>query len=269
MAPSKRIFLLALFLAAGAFCYQQSKTVAGFSEDKIASRLPVYPQWTIPVPAEPLQIKEILASRFKFLGEGAQAFAFESQDGKYVLKFFKMRRFYPSKADYLCPHVVRRRLKNLRWVFNGYKIAYDNFRQDTGLVFIHLAKTDYLKQKVLIVDDKGIEYQIDLDKTEFVLQEKAELLFDRLTRLQRAKDQEGVQQSIAAVLQLVKRRIDKGYADRDRGVSNNYGFVGDRAIQLDIGRLYKGVKAGQYEHVQQRIERWQKENYNLSLTQVN
>ena len=62
------------------------------------------------------------------------------------------------------------------------------------------------------------------------------------------------------MLELVKRRIDKGYSDRDKGVSNNFGFVGERAIQLDIGRLYKGSKEGQFEHVQQRIERWQKEN---------
>src|ERR1700733_951950 len=137
MVSGKRIFTLVLLLAAGAFSYQKFTSVEGFSEDKISSSLPVHPQWTIPVPAESMQIKEILGSRFKFLGEGAQAFAFESQDGKYVLKFFKMRRFSPSTTDYLCPHVVRRRLKNLRWVFNGYKIAYENFRQDTGLVFIH------------------------------------------------------------------------------------------------------------------------------------
>jgi len=260
MASGKQIFSLVLLLAAGAFAYQKFTFVERFSEDKISSSLPVHPQWTIPVPAESMQIKEILGSRFKFLGEGAQAFAFESQDGKYVLKFFKMRRFSPSTADYLCPHVVRRRLKNLRWVFNGYKIAYENFRQDTGLVFIHLAKTDYLKQQAIVIDDKGQEHQIDLDKTEFVLQEKAELLFDRLAKLHKAGDREDVQKSIAAVLELVKRRIDKGYADRDKGVSNNFGFVGERAIQLDIGRLYKGAKEGQFEHVQQRIGRWQKEN---------
>jgi hypothetical protein len=260
MASRKRLFTLALLLAIGAFSYQKITSVEGFSEDKISSSLPIHPQWTIPAPAESIQIKEILGSQFKFLGEGAQAFAFESADGKYVLKFFKMRRFSPSTADYLCPHVVRRRLKNLRWVFNGYKIAYENFRQDTGLVFIHLAKTDYLNQKASIIDDKGTLHLIDLDKTEFVLQEKAELLFDRLAKLQKVGDQQRVQQSIAAVLELVKRRIDKGYADRDKGVSNNFGFVGERAIQLDIGRLYKGVKAGQFEHVQQRIVRWQKEN---------
>lgn len=256
MVFGKRLFILALLLAG--FSYHKFTSVEGFSEDKISSSLPVHPQWTIPVPEESVQIKEILGSRFKFLGEGAQAYAFESPDGKYVLKFFKMRRFSPSTADYLCPHVVRRRLKNLRWVFNGYKIAYDNFRQDTGLVFIHLAKTDYLKQKVTIVDDKGAMHHIDLDKTEFVLQEKAELLFDRLAKQHRAGDQQGVWQSIADVLALVKRRIDQGYADRDKGVSNNYGFVGERPIQLDVGRLYKGSKEGQFEHVQQRIERWQK-----------
>lgn len=267
MASGKRLFTLALLLAAGAFAYQKFTSTEGFSEDKISSSLPIHPQWTIPVPTEAAQIKEILGSSFKFLGEGAQAYAFESADGKYVLKFFKMRRFSPSTADYLCPHVVRRRLKNLRWVFNGYKIAYDNFRQDTGLVFIHLAKTDYLKQKALIVDDKGIQHNIDLDKTEFVIQEKAELLFDRLAKLQKARDQQGVQKSIAGVLALVKRRIEKGYADRDKGVSNNYGFVGERAIQLDIGRLYKGSKEGQFEHVQERIHRWQKEfNSNSTIS---
>jgi len=261
MAKRKRLIFLILILVAGVFLVQNISRAEGFSEDKISSKLPVYPEWTIPVPAEQQQIKTILGSRFTFLGEGAQAFAFESADGKYVLKFFKMRRFSPSTADYLCPHVVRRRLKNLRWVFNGYKTAYDHFQKDTGVVFIHLAKTDYLKQSALIVDDKGMEHRIDLDKTEFVLQEKAELLFERLAKLYQAGDRQGAQSSIAAVLQLVQRRIDQGYADRDKGVTNNYGFVGDRPIQLDIGRLYQGVKPGQLEHVQRRIERWQEENH--------
>jgi len=263
MASGKRLFTLAL-LAIGAFSYL--KCSPDFSEDKISSSLPIHPQWTIPASEASAKTKEILGSRFTFLGEGAQAYAFESADGKYVLKFFKMRRFSPSTADYLCPHVVRRRLKNLRWVFNGYKIAYENFKKDTGLVFIHLAKTDYLKQQAVVVDDKGIEHRIDLDKTEFVLQEKAELLFDRLAKLQEIGDEQGVQRSIAAVLALVQRRIDRGYADRDKGVSNNFGFVKERAIQLDIGRLYKGVKEGQFEHVQQRIARWQAINSKAEIS---
>lgn len=271
MASRKRLFYLILFLVGGLLLYWNFPSKERFSVETISSNLPHHPEWTISLPPaeQQKQLQQIFSSRFKFLGEGAQAYAFESSDGKYVLKFFKMRRFSPSNLDYLCPHVVRRRLKNLNWVFNGYKIAYDHFKKDTGLVFIHLTKTDHLKQKVKLVDDQGKEHHIDLDNTEFVVQEKAELLFERLTKLYQAGDRQGAQKSIAAVLELVQRRLHKGYADRDKGVSNNFGFVGNRPIQLDVGRLYKGVKPGQLEHVERRIQRWQDEHQALTNSYLN
>jgi hypothetical protein len=258
VAIRKRFLILALVAGAIFFIFRKSDE-RGFSPDKIASSLSPHPAWSIPHEQDP-ELKMVLSSPFKFLGEGAQAFAFESSDGKYVLKFFKMRRFTPSWQDHLCPHVVRRRLKNLHWVFNGYKIGYDQFRKETGLVFIHLAKTTHLNQIATLVDETGKTHTIDLDKTEFVLQEKAELIFDRLSKLYAEGDVEKAHQAIASVLKLVQNRVDKGYADRDKAVSNNYGFVGDKPIQLDIGRLYKGTKERQYSHVKKRIERWQREN---------
>lgn len=268
MARTKYLILI-LILGIGLF--KKISSTEGFSAGKIASSLPSSPAWSIADPSaeEQKKLQEIFSSRFKFLGEGAQSFAFESDDGKYVLKFFKMRRFTPSLADHLCPHVVRRRLKNLRWVFNGYKIAYEKFRKDTGLVFIHLAKTDRLGQKVQVLDAQGKEHTIDLDKTEFVLQEKAELIFDRLAKLQHQGDRQGMQNSIQAILELVRRRVDQGYADRDKAVSNNFGFVGDRPIQLDVGRLYQGAKEGQLAHVERRIAQWQEENHDLIKDQSN
>ncbi len=233
-------------------------TSGEFSAKRVSSSLKPHSEWSIPTPSEKEidDLKQIFGCPFKFLGEGAQAYAFESYDGKYVLKLFKMRRFTPSLIDYLCPHVVRRRLKNLKWVFNGYKIGYDEFRRDTALIFIHLAKTAYLNQKATLIDAAGELHTLDLDKTEFVLQEKAELFFDRLTQWKKKGDLQAVERGIAAALDLVKRRAEKGYADRDKAVSNNYGFVEDRIVQLDIGRLYKGIKAGQWEHLSRRIEKW-------------
>ncbi len=268
MARTKYLILL---LILGVGLWTKISSTEGFSEGKICSSLDPSPAWSIAIPSseEQKKLHEIFSSRFKFLGVGAQSFAFESEDGKYVLKFFNMRRFTPSLADHLCPHVVRRRLKNLRWVFNGYKIAYDKFREDTGLVFIHLAKTDHLKQKVQVIDDIGKEHTIDLDQTEFVLQEKAELIFDRLAKLRHQGDRKKEQKSIQALLELVKRRVDQGYADRDKAVSNNFGFVGDRPIQLDVGRLYQGTKEGQLHHVERRIAQWQEENQALIKDQSN
>lgn len=231
-------------------------------KETVSSSLPPDSRWSLsPLEhEEQAQVQAILSQKFTFLGEGAQAIAFESNDGKYVLKLFKMRRFTPSLADQLCPHVVRRRLRNLHWVFNGYKNAYHDLRKETGLVWIHLAKTHHLHQPITLIDKNGEECQLDADATEFVIQEKAELIFHRLERLYKEGKNEEAQKAIASILQLIQSRTQKGYADRDKAVSNNYGFVGDRPIQLDIGRLYKGHKDGQLEHVHRRIERWKTEH---------
>jgi len=241
--------------------------VTSFSPEVVSSTLPPNPRWAIqePAPKEKKILESILAEKFTYLGEGAQAIAFQSKDGKYVLKLFKMRRFTPSLLDQLCPHVVRRRIRNLNWVFNGYKNAFVDLRKETGLVWIHLAKTKGINRQLIVIDKEGQSHELDADETEFVIQERAELLFHRLNRLAKEGKHEDVEKSINSIYALVQHRIDKGYADRDKAVSNNFGFVGDRAVQLDVGRLYKGQKERQLEHIKQRIERWKSESKQQSL----
>jgi hypothetical protein len=248
----KLIAAAVVCLTAALFYFSNAPAPAVFSPEMVVSSLDPHPEWMIEDPAP----AGILSQKFTFLGEGAQAIAFQSADGKYVLKLFKMRRFTPSWIDQLCPHVVRRRLRNLQWVFNGYRNAYQDLRQETGLVWIHLAKTYTLDQTLAVVDRDGNEHLLDADATEFVIQEKAELIFERLARLHKERKFTEVEKAIASVRALVQSRIDKGYADRDKAVSNNYGFVGNRPIQLDSGRLYKGHKERQLEHIHRRIEEW-------------
>lgn len=258
----RRKFTAVVFIFAGLWAahwgWEQYDQSRGFTLGKISAFLPHHPEWASSLPSS--QVQEILAQSFTFLGEGAQAYAFESADNRYVLKLFKMRRFTPSLTDYLCPHLVKRRVKNLRWVFNGYKTAYDKFREDTGLVYVHLNRTEGIGQKIKVIDGKGVDHALDCDTAYFVVQEKAELIFDRLQRFYDAGDKAGLDKAIASVLKLVERRAAQGYADRDKAVTNNYGFVGDRPIHLDVGRLYFGEKPGQVEHVTRRIERWKASN---------
>jgi hypothetical protein len=35
----------------------------------------------------------------------------------------------------------------------------------------------------------------------------------------------------------LKERLDKGVADRDPNFSKNYAFLGDKALEIDIGRF--------------------------------
>ncbi len=222
--------------------------ISSFSLEEISSSLSYNPKWGM----DPISEENVFDQKYTFLSEGAQVYAFESEDSKYVIKFFKMHRFTPSWSDYLCPKLVQRRAKNLNWVFNGYRIAFDEFKEDTGLVYIHLNKTDNLHKTILIVDKEGKEHLVNLDQTEFVIQRKAELIFSYLKKLNDPKE---VQKAVASLLELVQRRIDKGYVDRDKAVSQNYGFIDGRPIHLDVGRLYRGQKEGQLERIQRRIDR--------------
>ncbi len=259
MARSTKLTFLTLLILGGGFYFFLSPSPPPFfSPEMISSSLKPRPQWAIAPLAsdEAERVRSILSQKFTFLGEGAQAIAFQSEDGKYVLKFFKMRRFTPSWSDELCPHVVRRRFRNLHWVFNGYKNAYQDLRKETGLIWIHLNKTDNLHQTIQVHDREGLCYHLDADSTEFVIQEKAELIFRYLNRLRKEGKMGEVEKAIASIRSLIQHRINQGYADRDTGVKNNYGFVGDRPIHLDIGRLYKGQKDNQLERMEKALEEW-------------
>lgn len=245
-------------LLGGAYWFFGHKSL-GFSLDKISSNLSFRPEWTVAdLPKE--RQREIFGQPYQYLASGAEAYAFVSQDGKYVIKFFRMKHLIPSLSDYLKPGRLVRREKNLNAIFTAYKSAYDELKEETGLLFIHLNKTENLKCKLTVTDRIGREHVIDLDQTEFVVQEKAELIFTYFKKLLDQGDHAGVARAKEAMLALVRTRIEKGFADQDKAVSHNYGFVSGRPIHLDIGRIFKGKKEKEYERITARIDKWLQEN---------
>ncbi len=229
-----------------------------FSLSRISAELTYHPEWEVAPPAQDMDA--VFSQEFHYLASGSQSYAFESADGKYVLKFFKMKHLLPSFRDHFRPGIVERRMKNLQTIFDAYKNSYDHLREETGLVFLHLNPTKGLHRTITISDRLHRRHSVDLDNYAFLVQEKAELLFTRMERLLKSGDLQGVHQAYASICSLVERRIAKGFADQDKAVSHNYGFVGDRPIQFDIGRLFRGTKEGEYERIRKRIERWMQEN---------
>ena len=80
---------------------------------------------------------------------------FQSQDGKYVLKFFKYQRYKIKpwvEAFTFIPFVAAHRDRRLQHkqdklarFFSSWKLAFNELQPETGLVYVHLNKTDYLK----------------------------------------------------------------------------------------------------------------------------
>src|ERR1700722_581245 len=63
----------------------------------ITHDIPYHPEWDTSLSHEELaQLKSILDQPFTYIGKGAQAYAFASEDGKYVLKFFKFKHLRPN-----------------------------------------------------------------------------------------------------------------------------------------------------------------------------
>jgi len=254
-----KVLLLAFLVIAGigVFHFSHRRPVM-FSIEAISSDLSFDPRWQTPSPSP--EIREIFSQKFSYLARGAQSFAFLSEDGRYVVKFFRMRHLQSKFKDHFRPGVVKRRAENLQAIFFAHKLAWDVLKEETGLVFLHLNKTDDLHCRLKVRDWLGRSHEVDLDNTEFVVQERADLIFTRIKQLHAQGDQQGVERALRSFMQLVRTQIERGVFDRDKAITHNYGFVGDRPIHLDIGRLAQGEKAGEYERIKARLEKWLQEN---------
>ena len=125
--------------------------------------------------------------------------------------------------------------------FTSYKMAYQEMQEESGLLYIHLNKTDkLLNQKTLIVDKIGIAHTLDLDKMEFMVQKKATLFYQTLERWLAAGEREKVKQGVEQLLELFSKRRALKIYDKDPDLKSNFGFIGDRPIQFDMGRFKRG-----------------------------
>jgi hypothetical protein len=82
-----------------------------------------------------------------------------------------------------------------------------------------------------------MEHKIDLDKTDFILQRRAQLVHDKIDQQMAANDIEGAKHTITSIVDLIVYRCKKGYVDKDPNIATNCGILGDKAIKIDVGRF--------------------------------
>jgi len=204
-----------------------------------------------PSEAEKKEAVEILSQPFTYLSHGGQSTVYESQDKKYVIKFFNPRAVI--KKNWFDQFAKLRRLNSLKWITNTYfrqkqrlkkyflryELAFKDLKEETGLVYVHLDPSTSLAQTMKMTDKEGNDHQIQLDAYPFVLQKKVELTMHHLDRLLKSGDVEGAKASVKQIYDLFLSRAQKGYTDRLQTLYKNYGFFEGRAVQLDVGRIRK------------------------------
>lgn len=161
-----------------------------------------------------------------FLGEGKQCVAYETADGKYVLKLFK-------KAS------KKKRQKQLEEYVTGGIIAKTIIPEETGIIACVCGPLPMKLPTVTVLNNRGKIEKIALQDVPFLFQKKAQPLKQTLMRLvaeKKVKEAAARLESVFALLMICRER---GVLDRDGSLirNGNIGFVDGKAVLLDTGKL--------------------------------
>jgi len=259
----KKIFYrLALFILCSVgistVCQMQTN---GFRLQEILSDIPNNSAWEVD-PLTDQQQKEVIQNlnqTFYYLGSGKQSHAFLGEDQKTVLKFFRHNDLSLMKiVKHLSPEKwLWRLIKNYdpRQVFDSCKLAYLDLQDETGISYLHINKTRDQFKPVVLVDNSGVSHTINLDTTEFMVQDYCELATRRIAARMKSKDLEGAKESVKALLASIEDWSRRGILIDNPALKRNIGFCKDKVIMLDVGSLRKESSARTEERIQQEVKR--------------
>lgn len=238
-------FSLTLILFLGAGFLLETRT-QGFRLAHFLTELPKDKRWqNSPLSSE---VEARLHQPFTFLGKGGWCYAFLGEDQKTVVKFF-------------------RKDTAIELPFNSCSLLYKEAQEKTGLLYVHIQETKGCGALILY-DPIGIIHSLELDKCAFVVQERADLIFSRLGSLMRQGDFAGAKKSIDTFLDCLSALHKQGLKDLDRSFTNNFGFVGEKAVALDVSSFVKDPllqRPGAYKKETIRkvesLSRWLRKHY--------
>ncbi len=245
------------------FCYKQTD---GFALNKISSDLAYDTRWESPAnPEQESHIRKILAQPFTYLGKGAQCYVFVSQDQQYVIKFFRVSHIeaprwlknlpLPSSLEQWRQQKIAIKESKREKDFSSYQFAFQHLKEETGLIYLHLTKSDDLMQKIQITDKGKITHILDLDRMEFILQKRAKPFYEAIEEMIQTNQTEKAKSALVGLLHLLAKRHDAGLTDKDPDLKTNFGLIDAEPIQFDIGRFKKGVSNKKNEPFQHEVLR--------------
>lgn len=221
----------------------------GFLVSNITSDFAYQPQWEV----RPLNKNEkeefanAIDQPFYYLGKGCQSYVFQSEDGKYVIKFFKYQRYrLRSWLNYSPPlpaivkfrqEKIEKKWKKLDGFVKSWKIAFENLKDESGLIYVHLNKTNNLNKDLIIFDKIGQRHLVSLDQMEFCIQKKASMLCDTLLEYKEKGDITQAKQLIHSLLTMILGEYSRGLADNDHALMQNTGVALGQPVHIDVGQF--------------------------------
>jgi hypothetical protein len=189
-----------------------------------------------------------LEQPFHYLARGHQCYAFESEDGQFVIKLPRTDRYrlpfwlrsinLPILANYR--EKIRTDLSRREtFILESFRIAYEELRGQTALLAMHLQISENLGKTVVIFDRLGRSYQLPLHQTAFILQRKKAILMNVFQEALQCGERATAEQMLDAFLEVIAERAKHGILNKDPSFLKNFGFGDAVAFQIDIGSFYR------------------------------
>jgi len=231
---------------------QLSRPARLFNPSQVQSKFPPRPEWDVKLSPNHDKFFYILSQQtLNWLGRGMQVIVFETQDGKYVVKFVQLSRlkentdrgFFQNLFSKETKAKREERLRHREEIFSSSKMAFEELQDETGIIYIHLNRTDDKLRGIKLVDRNGQSHRIRGDDASFVVQKKASYVIPTLTKLMEKGELSAAKQRINHIFDLLLSLACKGFVDGDDALirNNNMGFTDDRAIYIDTGHMFKAV----------------------------
>jgi hypothetical protein len=234
---SRVLFFLLFVLSLLSLPFVAKKFTQGFRVAKLEFHVPHHPEWEVPMDS---QILSILDQPYAYLGKGAQSYVFASLDGRYVVKLFR------SDSE-----------EKIIALFNACKMAYDCLKEETGLVYLHLNPTSQRLPILTCQDPLGRGIKLPLDRYRFAIQKRAKPFRETLEAAM--GDPALMKARIDQFVALLVSRTEKGIFNTDPSLSRNFGFLDDRAVEIDFGNYHETASYSEFTEIKRythRLHRW-------------
>jgi hypothetical protein len=139
-------------------------------------------------------------------------------------------------------------------VLDSCKLAYVDLKDQTAISYLHFNKTRDLFKPVLLVDRSEVAHVVELDKTEFMVQEYCELATHRIAAKMKQDDSEGAKKAIQALFVAIRDWSRQGVHIENPALKRNIGFCGDKVIMFDVGSLRKETAEMSPEQIQREVK---------------
>lgn len=182
-------------------------------------------------------LKAIASMPFHYLDRGKQSYVFASADGKYVLKFFDTKCRKSGAMPLIYPIGEKSCARKVRRLIRGYLAAREYDADNTGLIYVQLIPDPTYSIPMTVTDRFGIRHEIDLSLVPFALQQKAVPTREVISKLLAKGDVKTAKELLRKIVAMYLAEYRQGIIDLDHNVMANTGFVEDKPIRLDVGRL--------------------------------